>query len=94
MGQNKEGNRNENNDENNKGQLKISELRYQYQQAITDYCQLKRQIQMVSNEKRCTFEQALEQIGYTLTWEKADKKLKTIKQALQTYYQQEVRIPT
>jgi hypothetical protein len=79
--------------DNKKGQVKLSELRYEYQQAITDYSQLKRQIQTVSNEKRCTFEQALEQIGYTLTWEKADQKLEKIKQSLQIYYQEDVRIP-
>jgi phage replication O-like protein O len=79
--------------ENKKGQLKLSELRYQYQQAITDYRQLKHQIETVSNEKICTFQQALEQIGYTITWEKADQKLEKIKQSLQIYYQEDVGIP-
>ena len=78
--------------ENKQAQQKRNELHYQYQQAITDYKQLKQQIEAVSKGEDCTFEQALERIGYTPIWKKASEKLENIKQSLQNYYQAEVRV--
>jgi predicted site-specific integrase-resolvase len=69
-------------------QSTLNELRYKYQQAITDHNQLKQQIKTISNENNCTFEQALESIGYTMIWQKAGAKLEAIKQSLQPYYQE------
>jgi hypothetical protein len=70
-----------------KEQLTLNELRYEYQDAVTDKENLKQQVETISTKHNCTFEQALERIGYTLIWQKAEEKLEKIKQSLQTYYQ-------
>jgi hypothetical protein len=73
--------------DNKKEQLKLNQLRQEYQEAITDQQQLKQQIETISNEKNSTFAQAAEQIGHTQIWQQANKRVENIKQSLQMHYQ-------
>ena len=65
----------------------LIELRLEYQEAVTDYEQLKRLTQTLMKTGDCTFDKALRKIGYNDLWKKACQRLKRIKKALKTYHQ-------
>ena len=72
-------------EENKKVNQELIERRLAYQEAILDHEQLKKCIQLIMDAKHCTFDKALQKIGYNALWKKACQCLETTQKALRNF---------
>ncbi len=69
-------------DSTKKAQAERTQAQIAYQNAVLELQQVKKVIEFIREEKKCTFEEALRAINYVDVWKKANDCLNTTKEAL------------
>jgi hypothetical protein len=64
----------------------LRDLRFEYQQAVTDHQHLNKSIQLIMNTEDCTFDKALRKMQFNDLWKAACQRLETIKKQLKASY--------